>query len=162
VDTHWREAPGWFFQKMAIEMKFARQNNNMKERARLLRKNSTLSEVLLWNELKQGQMRGLDFDRQKVINNRYILDFYCPALGLAIEVDGASHDGKYEYDVGRHNYLTGLGIKVLHFDDADVKKNIGEVLADIDKVAQELLATTPPLRGTPSPAKGIVPPLAAS
>jgi very-short-patch-repair endonuclease len=138
-------------------MKFEKQNDNLKEKARFLRKNSTLSEVLLWNKLKNGQMWGMDFDRQKVINNRYILDFYCPALHLAIEIDGCSHDGKYEYDLKRHDYLTGLGIKVLHFGDLDVKKNIGLILAEIESFVAVVETTTPALRATPSPAKGISP-----
>jgi very-short-patch-repair endonuclease len=96
--------------------------------------------VLLWNKLKGGQICGLDFDRQKVINNRYILDFYCPALNLAIEIDGVSHVNKLEYDIERHNYLTELGMKVLHFSDDDVKKRIGEVLADIEKIAQGVVS----------------------
>jgi len=91
----------------------------------------------------------LDFDRQKVINNRYILDFYCPALNLAIEIDGCSHGGKYKYDLERHNYLTGLGIKVLHFDDLDIKTRIDEVIGDIEKCA----TPTPPF-GHPFPREG--------
>ena len=114
----------------------------MKSRARALRKNSTLSEVLLWNALKRKQMRGLDFDRQKVINNIYILDFYCPALRLAIEIDGCSHDHKYAYDAERDKYLAKIGIRVIRFDDLDVKTRIGGVLADIEKIA----TTTPSCR----------------
>jgi len=57
----------------------------------MLRKNMTLSEVLLWDELKQKQMLGYDFDRQRPINN-FVVDLYCKDLRLAIEVDGDSHD----------------------------------------------------------------------
>ena len=109
----------------------------MKERAKELRKYSTLSEVLLWNELKNKKICGLDFDRQKVINNRYILDFYCPSLNLAIEIDGISHDNKYKYDAERHNYLVGLDMRVLHFSDDDIKKRMGEVLFDITEIAKQ-------------------------
>jgi very-short-patch-repair endonuclease len=50
-------------------------NPALKERARELRNNSTLSEVLLWNELKNGKMKGKDFHRQKPIMD-YIVDFF--------------------------------------------------------------------------------------
>ena len=66
-------------------------NPKLKQRARQLRNNSTLSEVLLWNELKNGKMKGKDFHRQKPIEN-FIVDFFCPELALAIEIDGTSHD----------------------------------------------------------------------
>jgi very-short-patch-repair endonuclease len=121
-------------------MKFLKQSDKMKKRARVLRKNSTLSEVLLWNRLKRKQLCGLDFDRQKVINNRYILDFYCRSLNLAIEIDGSSHDNKQEYDAIRDNYLTEIGLKVLHFDDLDVKTRIEDVVGAIERYAREKLA----------------------
>jgi very-short-patch-repair endonuclease len=53
----------------------------------------TLGEVLLWQRLKRKQMRGFDFDRQRPIY-RYIVDFYCKDLKLAIEIDGSSHDSE--------------------------------------------------------------------
>ena len=113
-------------------MKFTKQNDNLKNKATRLRKRSTLSEVLLWNKLKNKQFCGLDFDRQKVVNNRYILDFYCSAHNVALEIDGCSHDFKYEYDLARDNYLAKLGIKVLHIDDLEVKTNIENVLYRIE------------------------------
>ncbi|MGI9542140.1 MAG: endonuclease domain-containing protein, partial [Cyclobacteriaceae bacterium] len=64
-------------------------NPKLKAIAKMLRKNMTLSEVLLWNELKQKQMLGHDFDRQRPINI-FVVDFYCKDLRLAIEVDGDS------------------------------------------------------------------------
>jgi Protein of unknown function (DUF559) len=61
----------------------------LKELARKLRQNMTLGEVLLWQRLKRKQMRGYDFDRQRPID-RYIVDFYCKDLKLAIEINGSS------------------------------------------------------------------------
>lgn len=106
-------------------------NPNLKDRARQLRKNSTLAEVLLWKYLKQKRANGLDFDRQKVIGN-YIVDFYCPKLNLVIEIDGDSHNDKYLYDSNRDKYLTNLGLTVLHFDDLDVKQKMPAVLKSIE------------------------------
>ena len=102
-------------------------NPKLKEVARRLRKNGTLSEVLLWRYLKGKQILGCDFDRQKPINN-YIVDFFCNELMLAIEIDGCSHNEKSEEDRIRQAKLESLGIRFLRFHDSDIKKNIQGVL----------------------------------
>src|SRR4030042_5990214 len=102
-------------------------NPDLKDLARQLRKNMTLSEVLLLNELKQKQMLGYDFDRQRPINN-FIVDFYCKELQLAIEIDGDTHIYRYDYDEERQRNLEKLGIHFLRFDDIEVKKNMSNVL----------------------------------
>ena len=99
----------------------------LKELAKQLRQNSTLSEVLLWNELRNKQLLGLDFDRQKPLGS-YIVDFYCKELMLAIEVDGDSHDYQYEQDTVRQQELEELGICFLRFDDLEVKRDMDNVL----------------------------------
>ena len=109
-----------------VKMKLP-QNKSLQPLARELRKNSTLSEVLLWNQLKNRQFFNLDFDRQKIIGN-YIADFYCPQLKLVIEIDGGSHDNKLSYDLVRDEYFKTLGLQAIHFSDSDVKNNIGVVL----------------------------------
>lgn len=68
-------------------------NPALLEKARKLRNESTLSEILLWKYLKGKQMLGYDFHRQKPLNN-YIVDFFCNELMLAIEIDGSSHDSE--------------------------------------------------------------------
>ncbi|GAB3824028.1 endonuclease domain-containing protein [Pontibacter rugosus] len=103
----------------------------LKELAKQLRQNSTLSEVLLWNELKNKQLIGLDFDRQKPLDS-FIVDFYCKELMLAIEVDGDSHDYTYEEDVARQQALEKLGVSFLRFDDAEVKRDLPNVLRAIE------------------------------
>ncbi len=103
----------------------------LKELAKQLRQNSTLSEVLLWNELKSKQLLGLDFDRQKPLDN-FIVDFYCKDLMLAIEIDGDSHDYKYEEDQVRQQTLERLGVTFLRFDDTEVKQNMANVLRTIE------------------------------
>lgn len=119
-------AKGWREYAGVVVMKLP-QNESLRPLARELRKNSTLSEVLLWNQLKNHQFFDLDFDRQKIIGN-YIVDFYCPQLKLVIEIDGASHDNKLEYDLIRDEYFKSLGLNVIHFPDGDVKNNISVVL----------------------------------
>jgi len=66
--------------------------------------------------------------RQRPIG-KYIVDFYCPVLNLAIEIDGAaSHDCKIEYDKERQKEIESLGIKFVRFADKDVRSNLSGVL----------------------------------
>ncbi|QHL89316.1 DUF559 domain-containing protein [Nibribacter ruber] len=99
---------------------------DLKEKARHLRKNSTLSEVLLWNEIKDKKL-GFQFHRQMPMLN-YIVDFYSHELQLAIEVDGDSHDEKEKYDSVREQELKEYRVRFLRFQDIDVKRNIKYVL----------------------------------
>ena len=103
-------------------------NKSLRLRARELRKNSTLSEVLLWNVLKQKRANGLDFDRQKVIGN-YIVDFYCRQASLVIELDGSQHftDRGEAYDNIRTEVLEKYGLSVLRISNLDITKNFSGV-----------------------------------
>ena len=104
-------------------------NPRLKQLSRNLRNNSTLSEVLLWNELKAKRIMGLKFMRQKPIGD-FIVDFYCSKLKLVIEIDGESH-GYYptqRRDSIKEDYLNSLGIRVIRYDDMDVKTNISGII----------------------------------
>ena len=92
----------------------------------------TLSEVLLWNELKQKKMLGYDFDRQKPLDN-YIVDFFCKDLYLAIEIDGDSHyhEEAFKADLVRQQTLEAYGVQFLRFDDREVKRDMNNVLRTI-------------------------------
>jgi very-short-patch-repair endonuclease len=105
-------------------------NPKLKECARALRKARNWSEVLLWNRLKKGGLDGLDFDRQKIIGN-FIVDFYCASEQLVVEIDGASHWGKEDYDARRDEFLQSLGLTVLHISRTDVDYEMEKVLAQI-------------------------------
>jgi very-short-patch-repair endonuclease len=96
----------------------------------MLRKQSTLSEILLWNELKGKQILGCDFHRQKPIGN-YIVDFFCPRLMPAIEIDGASHLKRTEEGTQRQRQLESLGIRFLRFQDIEVKRDLEAVISTI-------------------------------
>ena len=102
-------------------------NPALKERARKLRKARNLPEVLFWNQVKNKQFKGYDFDRQKIIGN-YIVDFYCTNCHVVIEIDGSSHDNKQEYDAARDAYLESLGLTVIHIPVVDVMKRMGETM----------------------------------
>jgi len=113
-----------------MRQKIIPYNSKLVPLANKLRKNSTLSEILLWQQLKKRQQLGYDFDRQRPIGN-YIVDFYCKELLLAMEIDGCSHNGKGNYDLMRQREIEGLGVTVLRFDDRDVKRNLDAVLRQL-------------------------------
>lgn len=97
-------------------------NPNLKDRAKELRKAGSLPEALLWKEIKNKKLNGLDFDRQKIIGN-YIVDFFCASKFLVIEIDDKTHDFKEEYDRVRDEYLKSLNLNVIHITAAAVLKN---------------------------------------
>jgi len=103
----------------------------LKQRAKELRKAGNLAEVLFWSRVKKKQLKGLDFDRQKIIGH-YIVDFYCSNTQWVIEIDGSSHDDKQEYDAVRDLYLQSLGLKVIHISDTDVKQNLNRVMIRLE------------------------------
>jgi type I site-specific restriction-modification system R (restriction) subunit/very-short-patch-repair endonuclease len=115
-------------------------NPKLKERARKLRQAGNLSEVLLWNQVKNKQFKGFDFDRQKIIGN-YIVDFYCGNCNVVIEIDGSSHNDKQEYDAVRDAYLESLGLTVIHIP-------VENVLEHLDSTMRWLF-DHPALSGTP-------------
>ena len=111
-------------------------NPKLKEYARQLRNNSTLSEVLLWQNIKNKAL-GVQFHRQVPLLE-YIVDFYCHELQLAIEIDGDSHLYKYEYDCKRQGELEQQGVEFIRFSDADVKNNMFSVGLSLEQIISEL------------------------
>lgn len=100
------------------------------KRARQLRRELSLPEKLLWVRIRRNE---LNFRRQHPVGS-YVLDFYCPAAKLAIEVDGFAHDtgDRPQRDERRTEWLRCQGIDVLRIPAKDV-------LADPDSVADALL-----------------------
>ena len=82
----------------------------------------TPEEKILWYDLLRNYP--VKFYRQKPVG-AYILDFYCPTSKTAVEIDGSQHyeDAGRFYDARRTEHLEKMGIKVLRFDNEDVKKN---------------------------------------
>jgi very-short-patch-repair endonuclease len=107
-----------------------RYNENLKDRARQLRKNMTDSESVLWSRVRRKQLMGIQFYRQKSIG-KYIVDFFAPRIELVLEVDGSQHMGsnQLQRDQKREEYFAGLGLKVLRF-------NSNEVLIETDAVVE--------------------------
>ncbi len=110
----------------------------LKELARKLRKESTLSEILLWKEIK-GRKLGIEFHRQVPVD-RYIVDFFCHELSLAIEIDGITHydDLALQKDDARQARLESLGIYIIRFADRDVKVNIRNVIRTLEDKIERL------------------------
>ena len=120
-----------------MKRKIIPYDKHLREKARYLRKNSTLSEVLLWQKIK-GRALGVQFHRQ-VPMLHFIVDFYCHEIHLAIEIDGSSHDNKQEYDVRRQAMLEEQGVRFIRFTDIEVKKDIHNVLLKLQHTINSLL-----------------------
>ena len=102
--------------------------------ARDLRRRLTTAERVLWAAVRQRQLGGLRFRRQHPAGP-YILDFFCPAGGLVIELDGAGHETTREYDEERTRYLAAYGYRVIRFKNEEVLRNLSRVLAQIEQAA---------------------------
>jgi very-short-patch-repair endonuclease len=106
-------------------------------------------EKRLWSRLRDSQLNGLSFRRQHPAGP-YILDFYCPRLRLAVELDGSQHADRLRqaHDEKRTAWLRGCGVTELRFWNNDVTQNLTGVLEKIAAVGQELkdLGRTPTRR----------------
>ncbi len=105
----------------------------LKTKRKELRKRLTPAEAKLWVYIKNSQL-GQKFRRQHSVGY-YILDFYCPAKMLAVELDGSPHDTEqgYRQDQERTIHLNALGIKVVRFENKDVINNLEAVITEIKK-----------------------------
>lgn len=119
----------WKQHKLSSRMTRAFNKTSEKEKRRQLRNNMPPAEVLLWGKLKGKALSGYKFRRQFSVN-KFVLDFYCPELKLAIELDGDSHfdPGK---DEERQRMIESYGIRFLRFTNEEVYKNLEEVLLRI-------------------------------
>jgi very-short-patch-repair endonuclease len=107
------------------------------EFARRLRRDETDVEKRLWHRLRNGQIADARFRRQHPAG-RYILDFYCPALALAVELDGGQHALTRTRDRERDAWLKRQGVTVLRFWNSDVTENLNGVLEVIAAKVSEI------------------------
>jgi very-short-patch-repair endonuclease len=112
-------------------------NPILKSLARDLRKNSTKSEIILWNKIKKKSL-GVEFHRQVPIDD-FIVDFFCHELMLAIEIDGSTHNYNFEKDDIRQKKLEDFGIKVIRFDDRDVRFALNDVLRALELTIENII-----------------------
>jgi very-short-patch-repair endonuclease len=121
--------------------------SSQKQKRRDLRKEMTSTEGIIWSRIRNHRI-GYKFRRQFSIG-AYVADFYCSELKLVIEIDGGQHfeNEAIEYDAMRTKYFNDLGIIVLRYTNADVKRNLVSVVDDIIKRCRELTPALPLLRG---------------
>lgn len=114
----------------------------LKERRQELRREMTAAERILWQDLRGRRLRGLKFFRQYSVGP-YILDFYCPAIRLSIEIDGSHHaeEPQIYYDKDRTLYLQSYDIRELRFWNHEVIHNLKDAILKIIDTAN----TSPPL-----------------
>ncbi|MDF1593778.1 MAG: DUF559 domain-containing protein [Desulfobacterales bacterium] len=119
---------------------------NLKDKARQLRSNLTESERVLWSRLRGKQLLGVQFYRQKPIQN-YIVDFFASKVKLVIEVDGSQHRKKDESqrDKIRDRFLAGLGLTVMRFNSNEVLNETDAVTDAIYRMVADFLNSEIPL-----------------
>ena len=115
---------------------FTGYDKKLKSRADELRKNMTQQEWNLWYFYLRNHR--LKWYRQRIID-RFIVDFYCHAAKLVIEIDGKQHytDQGIVYDTERTQVLQGYGLKVLRYTNQQLECNFQEVCWDIEKNLQQ-------------------------
>ena len=132
-----------------------RAPNKTLRRARELRREMSLPEVVLWQALRKGRLAGLRVRRQHPIGP-YILDFYCPYARLAIEVDGLAHDtaAVVRHDEARQAWLARQGVTVLRVRASEVLRDerLEGILLGIERTiaaapSGSLCSAPPPRRG---------------
>ena len=119
-------------------------------RARFLRKNATDCERILWRHLRNRNFARYKFRRQHPIDH-YILDFYCPALKLAVELDGSGHGYRLREtrDIARDQFLAGQGISVIRFWNHQVRKELDSVLQAIWLAIEKRSSSNPSPQSSP-------------
>ena len=106
------------------------RGKTIKHLAKKLRKNMTDAERLLWQHLRNRELGGYKFRRQRPIGP-YIVDFVCLEKRLVVEVDGGQHAGQVELDTKRSGYLKEKGYRVMRFWNNEVLQETESVLAVI-------------------------------
>ena len=105
--------------------------------ARKLRSEMSLPEVILWRELRK-RPGGFKVRRQHPAG-KYVLDFYCDALRLAVEVDGAAHDSEHAQhrDALRSRFLRSRGIAMTRIPAQLILEDVEPVVARIEEICRE-------------------------
>jgi very-short-patch-repair endonuclease len=122
------------------------------EQARRMRRAATPAEATLWQALRGNRLCGLHFRRQQLIAG-FIVDFYCHAVTLAIEVDGPIHGGSADYDAERDMILAAHGVRVLRVSNDDVLQRLSETLKRIAETCGVAGHLTPVSQAKPVPSR---------
>jgi very-short-patch-repair endonuclease len=108
----------------------------MLKRAAQMRREPTEAERRLWRALSRSQLDGHKFRRQVIIGSR-IADFFCPAKGLIVEVDGDTHDAVTDSQKDE-SLRCDTGFVTLRFSNFDVRDNMGGVLETLSTTLNNL------------------------
>lgn len=108
-------------------------------KAQSLRNNETQAEKILWEKLKNNQLKGNKFRRQHPIS-LFIADFYCHQLKLIIEVDGEYHNTveQIKKDDERTQVLQNNGVKIIRFSNCEIENNVDKVITEIGLIIEEI------------------------
>ena len=98
--------------------------------AKSLRQRMTPAEKLLWQALRRSQLDGFHFRRQQIIDG-FVVDFYCHAIGLVIELDGDIHQQQKAYDAERDRLLQQRGLTILRLPNSAVTTDLTTTLEQI-------------------------------
>ena len=122
-----------------------RYDPKLKETSRLLRSSMTDAEQALWQRIRHKHIQGVQFYRQKPLS-AFVVDFYCPAAKLVIELDGSQHFAEEHQgkDQERDAALTGSGLRVLRFDNRQILLETEAVLEVIYAAVRERVNQNPP------------------
>jgi very-short-patch-repair endonuclease len=126
---------------MRYKRKMTKHFNKKKEteKRRLLRKQQTFTEKILWTHLRKRQALGYKFRRQYSVDH-FVIDFYCPELKLALELDGDVHEvpAQKDYDKARQKYLEAFGIKFVRIKNVEFLGNPNKAFLKIEKAIKDL------------------------
>jgi len=120
-----------WYEKSQLVGRFRRLSDVAKERCWQFRDNHTAAEAAMWEIVRDKRLAGFKFRRQHKIGP-FIVDFYCHAANLAVEVDGPIHQQRREEDARRTAWLTSIGLQVIRFANE-------EVMNDKEPVRQRIL-----------------------
>jgi very-short-patch-repair endonuclease len=125
-------------------MTFSR-DKEIEEKARVLRNNMTLAEILLWSRLRMRQIDGYKFRRQQKIFD-YVVDFYCHELKLIIEVDGEVHSlpEQAEKDENRDKILKLNGYNIFRLSNNEIETDLP---ASVNKIKSFISTNLSPSQG---------------
>ena len=115
---------------------------------RSLRNAAPQAERIVWSRLRKNQILGCKFRRQYSVGP-YVIDFYCPGLSLAVEIDGGSHFQQESNDENRQDYIEMFGIRFLRFTNEEVYNNLDGLLEVIRQAAEEGIQSTSTAKKSP-------------
>jgi len=128
-----------------LDKKIIPYRPELTELARDFRNNPTPTEKILWEKLKGKKLLGYDFHRQKPIGY-YVVDFFCPKLMLAIELDGGVHEQEQSIikDGIRQDSIEQFGVQFLRFKNFEIEQDVDRVVREIELWIKKVKPSIPP------------------